>query len=281
MLLIKGETVADYSFSRPDLLVLKAAGYSGVIRYVGWSPQSVDQGDKIISTQEADRIYAAGLGLALVFQTGKYRPTDGAPGGYVDAETAIAHANHLGYRGVLFAAIDYDTALTDLVYQYLYNFHVTVKRAGFKSGVYGGVRIVRAVATEIQMDYYWQTIAWSYGEIADEAHIHQQTQFQLGGGTIDHNEILAAIPFYHPTITPKIAIRSATHKKATKMFLVQLLSQQIILTDGLTAFRLLFDDGTEFKFQSEVLGLPIFSVTDPHVDNFYRNAAGLPMNPVA
>lgn len=276
-MLLKAHSIAvDYSFDRPNLNDIKAAGYEGVIRYVGWSTQTEDTGDKIISNEEASRIYQAGLGLLLVHQKGKFDAHAGYNGGLASGLEAIAHAKSLGYSAPLFCAIDFDTPLTGIVTDYITGFSRTVRDAGYQSGVYGGVAIVEPSAQLNIVDYFWQTIAWSYGRVAEAAHLHQQDQFRIGGGVVDHNVIRRDIPFYHPTTKPQI---NPIHnqKENPEMFLVQLLSQQIVLTDGLSRFRLLFDDGTEYAFLKDVVGLPQFTTTDRHVDNFYRFNAGLPM----
>lgn len=263
-----GQSALDYSFARPNLTAVKAAGYVGVFRYVGWDLTTVDIGDKIISVEEASEIWAAGLGLLLVFETTVQRPLAGAGAGNVDALVIIGFAKRLGYRGTLFTAVDFD-ANPESVRPYVETFCDTIRAAGYRPGIYGGVRVIEAFSMDDCV--MWQATAWSGGRVASSTAIFQELGVLIPG--TDINTLHKPVAFFHPEAPnePGVAIPG---KVDQMLFLVQLLEGAILLCDGFKARRL-SDDGSEFHFYDGVLQLPRFIMVDEHINTTYKTMAGI------
>ncbi|WP_235872315.1 LysM peptidoglycan-binding domain-containing protein [Siminovitchia acidinfaciens] len=70
------------------------------------------------------------------------------------------------------------------------NYITRVKKTlkGYKVGMYGSYTVMHAVKG--QVDYYWQTYAWSGGKVADFNHMHQyHNDIVMAGVAIDRNSI--------------------------------------------------------------------------------------------
>lgn len=165
----------DYSFARPDPAAIRAAGYSGVCRYL------TGQG-KALTASERDALFAAGLDLLLNFE----QNADNAKGGYAqglkDGKAAANAADALGApRGMaIYFSVDYDTAASypAVVANYLKG--CAAGMAGrYEMGVYGSYYVVHGAMADGQAKYGWTTVAWSYGHKA--GHI-----FQTGEQTFSH-----------------------------------------------------------------------------------------------
>lgn len=184
--------VADYAWSRPDLEQLKAAGFTGVIRYLcnrsTDSPESTD--GKRITPSEAADIRAHGLDLGLVWETTANRAGDGFAAGAGDALKAEQQADEIGYPAdaAIYYAVDYEASAT----QVLYYFSGVRRSARRPVGVYGSYQVVEGVADMGLATYLWQTVAWSYGARSDRAHLYQRNDFALPkvDGDYDENEVL-------------------------------------------------------------------------------------------
>lgn len=176
----------DYSFARPSLAEAKAAGVVGVIRYL--APPDPNNA-KILTPGERDAILAAGLDLALVYESYAERALEGAVAGAQDALIALAGARALGYPegACLYFAVDTDT--TD--YATIGGYFATVRaelHGAYRVGVYGSYGVVAAMLTEGLADCAWQTVAWSNRQRHPDAVLYQNGT-QWFNGAADVNEV--------------------------------------------------------------------------------------------
>ena len=181
--------ILDYSFARPNPAAMKAAGYSGVMRYLSYDST------KNLSKTEAIGLHAAGLDIGLVWETTATRAGEGSIAGAVDAIAAEAQATALGYPAdaVIFYGVDYDAA-PQAVAPY---FAGVKSKARRPVGVYGSKRVVEGVAAP----YKWQACAWSAGLVSTQAHLYQRLYATVAhpvSGT-DENVVLRAFPMWRAT----------------------------------------------------------------------------------
>ena len=176
----------DYSWARPNLDDVKSAGFDFVARYL--SP--IGSG-KEISLPEAQQIRSHGLGLALVFESYQFRPKEGRAAGVQDGATALANARAVGFpddRPIYFA-VDWDTTPGDQVVidEYLKGCAESIGLS--RVGVYGSFYVVERCATNGTATWFWQTYAWSGGQVSSHTHFLQYLNGQtVGGGAVDFNE---------------------------------------------------------------------------------------------
>ena len=182
----------DYAWAKPSPAAIKAAGYSGVMRYL-----STDA-TKNLSKSEAAGLLAAGLSIGLVWETTAIRAGQGFAAGAADAVTAEAQAAALGYpsTAVLFYAVDYDAAPA-AVAPY---FAGVGSKAHHPVGVYGSARVVEGVAAP----WKWQACAWSAGRVSASAHLYQRLHATVAHplSSTDENVVLHAFPMWTNTPAP-------------------------------------------------------------------------------
>lgn len=199
----------DYSWGRPNLDVVKK-DYGFVARYL-----AAAGGGKEISAPEAAQIRSHGLGLVLVYEQYAGRPREGRNAGIADAKTALAQAKSVGFpddRPIYFA-VDYDTTPGDQTAIDEYLRGVASVIGDSRVGVYGSFYVVERCAKNNTAKWFWQTYAWSGGQISSHAHFRQYLNGQVvGGAAVDLNEsyksdfgawgIGSSTPAPSPTPTP-------------------------------------------------------------------------------
>ena len=128
---VKARTVVDYSFARPSPAALHDAGFRLAMRYIS------NGSKKDLTASEARALHAAGLDIALVWETVAGRAGEGARAGTVDVQAAEAAADRLGYPkdAVIFYAVDFDATAA----QVEPFFRAVTRGAKRPVGVYGGV----------------------------------------------------------------------------------------------------------------------------------------------
>jgi Domain of unknown function (DUF1906)/N-acetylmuramoyl-L-alanine amidase len=175
-----GTYVCDYSYARPSPVALRAAGYTGVVRYLSHTSA------KAISAAELVALHAAGLSVALVWQDSATVALKGATQGAADGEAANVMADALGWgpsRPIYFA-VDFDVVASQLpaVLAYLRG-----AATGRPVGVYGSAWLLDRVGSAAR--YFWQPQAWSLGKVSPMAMLLQHTGDQRIPET-DHNDVL-------------------------------------------------------------------------------------------
>lgn len=163
---MKGDLIADYSFARPALSDVKAAGYVGIARYLAPLPNA-----KVLTADELAEAHALGLSALIVWETTASRAADGADAGTRDRDRANAMADGLGWPAdrPVFYAVDFD-ANPNEVRPYFEG----VQGGPRPVGVYGGIRVVDTMLSEGLASFAWQTVAWSAGQVSDLAHLYQR-----------------------------------------------------------------------------------------------------------
>ena len=152
----------DYAFARPAPAAIKAAGYTGVLRYV--CPINDQTKGKVISGPEMAALRAAGLDVTLNFEWYETRPTKGYQAGIDDAHVADAQADALGYPVgcAIYYSVDFG-ATWGAVSEYFRGVHTASKRP---VGVYGGIPIIRAAQDAGYARFGWVTNAASWSGMA-------------------------------------------------------------------------------------------------------------------
>jgi len=175
--------VADYSWARPSPSLLRQH-YVGVVRYVGdWNANG-----KYVSPGEYQALKAAGLEIALVWETSAGRTLDGFGAGQQDAASANDWANRLGFPAgrPLYFAVDTDVWGWGAVAPY---FDGVRAASGRPVGVYGEFDVVEGAA-DAGIPYRWATAAWSRGRQSGRAQLYQYARpAQVAG--CDDNEVLS------------------------------------------------------------------------------------------
>lgn len=102
--------VVDYSAGKPGAAAIKAAGYVGAVRYIGFDDPANPNTKKCTTAAELADFDAHGLGMALVFEQTAGQWRGGAEQGRADARRAREHANRIGFPAdrPIFMAIDQD-----------------------------------------------------------------------------------------------------------------------------------------------------------------------------
>ena len=175
----------DYSSARPDPECLFGQGMRFAVRYT-----SIGSHSKNMSAAEVDRLTAAGLAVATVFEETAGHMLGGKPAG-VDAAKAsrdLAGASGMPAGRPHYFALDIDpNPLTrrewTLVRAYLEG---AASVLGWSAvGVYGGFKAIEELVPGSAM-WGWQTIAWSGGRWSRKAHLQQYVlDIDRCGGRID------------------------------------------------------------------------------------------------
>jgi hypothetical protein len=164
---------------------LKAAGFEFVARYL---PTTAWKG---LSAEEANLIKAAGLKLVSIFEKEATKLSYFTKAqGVSDAQEAYKLAKAVGQPSgsTIYFAVDYEAqpAHMGAIIEYLSGIKQCL--VDYKVGLYGSYAVMMAVKGKV--DYYWQTYAWSKGQVADHIHMHQyQNGVNVCGVQLDRNDI--------------------------------------------------------------------------------------------
>ncbi len=160
------QLACDYSDARPSPAAIKAAGYIAVLRYLSPFPQ------KNLSPAERDALFAAGLGILLVWESTANRATADQAAGAQDAAWANNMADTLGYPAdcPIFYAVDTDVQWPQVA-PYFEGARSVARRP---VKVYGSAAICGGAATAGYGADQWQTCAWSGTTISQNAAIYQR-----------------------------------------------------------------------------------------------------------
>ena len=178
----------DYSSGWPSPAAIKAAGYVGVVRYVGTPGHS-----KNLTRTEAQAMAAAGVPIALVYESTAGWILGGFQAGAGAARAALADAAACGVtvRCVYFAAdIDVTSAAQMAAIEKALDGAAGVLGRE-RVGVYGEADVIDACLGGGYAVWGWQTRAWSGGRLSDRAHLLQQIGYVYPGGVqADRNTVL-------------------------------------------------------------------------------------------
>ncbi len=179
----------DYSDARPSPASLRSMGYHFVVRYLSGDPG----GSKDLSASEAKSLTAAGLDIAVVWETTGTDARDGYNQGIGDAKGAKSEAESVGQPSSrpIYFAIDFDAESGDAASIKEYFKGVASVLGLSRTGVYGGYYIVNDLLNAKLVTFAWQTYAWSYGKWDSRAQL-RQTQNGVDHDQLDADEAMAA-----------------------------------------------------------------------------------------
>jgi hypothetical protein len=175
----------DYSAGVPSVASLKAAGVRFVARYLSPGARR-----KNLTRAEADQVRAGGIDVVTVYEDTVGDARGGRPAGRANATFAAQALDRLGAPpgAPCYFAVDYDAqgAALALAVDYVRG-AADVLGVG-RTGVYGGIRVVRACLDAGACRYAWQAAAWSGGAWEPRAHVQQHLgQVTIGGVTCDRD----------------------------------------------------------------------------------------------
>lgn len=176
----------DYAWGRPSPKAIKAAGKSFVVRYV-----STPGNSKNITADEVRALKAAGIDIAIVFETTAGRALAGYSAGRHDATSAISQVRAAGgpSGSVIYFAVDFDADATEQVAINAYLKGAASVLGHDRTGVYGGFWVVKRALDAGVCKFAWQTYAWSGGRWDYRAQLQQYDIFppRLDGVAVDLN----------------------------------------------------------------------------------------------
>jgi hypothetical protein len=186
--------ILDYSVARPDPAAIKAAGYSGVMRYL--APDNPQTHRKILFADEAKALHDAGLTIGLVWEYTAGRAAAGFSAGVSDCTAAEDQAFALGYGRNLpiFFAVDFGTA-PSVVLPY---FQGIASYASNPVGVYGSLQVTEGVLNAGLASVAWQTCGWSGLAVSSRASLYQRLHATVASpipGT-DENVLIHPFPMW-------------------------------------------------------------------------------------
>lgn len=195
-----GDTAADYAAPGVSFKAdrLKAHGFKFVVRYINGTTTSW----KVISPDEIARLFAAGLGLLLVWETSTTRPFGGGPAGRTDGAKAKADAYRLGVPPLSPILIAVDTDVTSRTAPAVRSYVAAFRAAAspYPVGVYGDYDTIEACKDLSTLNWQANAAGWSglWGTIKGFlrrthplAHVLQERQAILPAiGTVDPNTVL-------------------------------------------------------------------------------------------
>lgn len=186
--------IVDYT-SRIAPASLKAAGVSGVCRYLSYLPSW-----KVISQAEYDELEHAGIQVTLNWE---YSSTDwlgGASLGAQQGTSAGQMARSLGYPvgRVIVGSADFNASLAQwpACQAYAVAYSAAVRSFGYRPGMYGSYDLIQWVADAGIMDVFWQSMSTSYsngrnGRAHPLTHLWQRRGGTIAGVGVDVNDQLS------------------------------------------------------------------------------------------
>jgi hypothetical protein len=175
----------DYSYSRPTAKQLKDAGKHFAIRYV----TVPGKGNKGIDQAEYDALIDAGIAVVAVFELEAQDMKKGKSKGMSDAKAAQAGLERikgLGDNHPIYFTVDWDATPADQTAINAYLDGAASVLGRDRVGIYGGYYPVKRAKDAKKATWFWQTLAWSGGQILDGLHLYQyKVNTPLGSGTVD------------------------------------------------------------------------------------------------
>lgn len=173
----------DYSWGRPNLDSLRAAGIGFACRYV-----SHDTTGKNLTTGEANALRASGIDIVTNWEFAERAALNGRAQGVSDAANAINQHVALGGPGhaAVYFSVDFDAQDLDMRQIAAYFDGAAATIGWERVGCYGGYRVVSYMAATNRCKYFWQTYAWSGGQWHPAAQLWQvQNNVYVGGAFVD------------------------------------------------------------------------------------------------
>jgi hypothetical protein len=180
--------IADYSWARPSLHALKAAGAEGIQRYLAPLPNK-----KVIDSAEYHAALDAGLTVSLLWESVNQRALGGAAAGAVDGGEAARQAHLLGHTGTIYAVLEDPNAVDVSQYPAVDAYaRAFAKAYGAVIGGYGSQRLVELLLQRGVIGYGQQVGGWS-DTVSAACHLYQRltpTVLAPFVGDVDEDAIL-------------------------------------------------------------------------------------------
>jgi hypothetical protein len=192
----------DYAGGTPDPWALTTAGYVFACRYLSSGGPALP--GKLLTAPEYRALTAAGVSVAVNWETTATRMLSGYPAGVQDAKAAQTHLEAIGYpadtRPIYFSA-DFDATpgQQTQIDDYLRGCASVIGPG--RVGIYGSYYVVQRCLNHGTARWAWQTMAWSGGQVDPRAHLVQRIgSVVVDGVECDVNEALRPDFGQHPTI---------------------------------------------------------------------------------
>lgn len=168
----------DYSWARPGAANIVAKGYTFVLRYL-----SHDSG-KTLDAPDLNDLRSHGLDVGVVWESTATRPLVGHDGGVQDAKDAVAEADALGIPSSvpIYFAVDFDINDAQKVVAGEYMKGVISVIGLDRVGAYGGFYWIKYCVENNLAVKFWQTLAWSGGQVHPKTDIYQNGDTDFAGG---------------------------------------------------------------------------------------------------
>uniref|UniRef100_UPI00037E522B glycoside hydrolase domain-containing protein n=1 Tax=Brevibacillus massiliensis TaxID=1118054 RepID=UPI00037E522B len=115
----------------------------------------------------------------------------------------------------IYFAVDYDAQPADYAAIEAYLRAAAKELPGYAVGVYGSYAVVEEMAKRKACTHYWQTYAWSKGQLSKAANLYQYKNGQtLAGHTVDFNEALGGEGWWDTAVqsVEKLVDKAAAEK---------------------------------------------------------------------
>lgn len=173
----------DYSFDRPNVTQLWAAGIQFAGRYFGLGTDS-----KLAHPSEIAALNAVGISL---FNLAEQWPNSALQGYGLGTTHAIKVRDDMDAKGVpagrpVYFAVDFDVTASQwpAVRDYFYGINSILPLDVI--GIYGGIRTMQWAQRDGMARWFFQTYAWSAGQVFNGVHVLQYRNAQyVGGGQVD------------------------------------------------------------------------------------------------
>lgn len=173
----------DYSFDRPNVTQLWAAGIQFAGRYFGLGTDN-----KLAHTYEIAALNAVGIS---VFNLAEQWPNSALQGYGLGTQHAIKVKDDMDAKGVpenrpVYFAVDFDvtSAQWPAVLSYFSGINGILPLD--RIGIYGGIRAMQWAQRDGAAKWFYQTAAWSSGQIFPGVHVYQYSNgHTIGGGDVD------------------------------------------------------------------------------------------------
>jgi len=192
----------DYSFSRPNPATLKGRGVQLVGRYL-WPAKYNSKG---VTTAELEGLNANGIKTFFIYEQDGKELAGGLDAGIAVATKAEAELKILGLeRYPIYFNVDYDPSDADIP-KILDALRGIASVIGLeRTGLYGGLKAIKAAFDAKVIRWGFQTYAWSGGQWDTRAQLQQWSNGQWGG-SVDFTRAVKAEYGQNPVPVPPVVV---------------------------------------------------------------------------
>lgn len=181
--------VVDFAFERPSVAALKAAGVTGVLRYV------CEDASKMMTTTEARSYVSEKIAYGLVYEDATNDFSEGANMGVAKAKIAAPLLSALAFESgrPVYCAVDYDIpeALYQITWEGIHAFCVSLSRP---DACYGPRPFLQYLEQVHGVGWLWEVASSDWNGDGPEP---KQKRLQqnvggpaIGGAAVDYNTVV-------------------------------------------------------------------------------------------